>query len=215
VTPAPAALVIARAPGGAAAGSGLEGLLGAAGHAALQRLLIRRAATWAAAVAPAAAFVATEDAAALEEIAALSPRGVATFAYDPGDLAAAVRQIGRGPLLLADPACARLGSAHAAAALDDLAAGCDITFGSTLEGGWYLAGLREPLPGLLTIAAGAWQRAGGIGLVLERARELRAEVGLLRHERTLATPGDVAALLADPLVTGELRAALSLRPTSS
>jgi hypothetical protein len=67
------------------------------------------------------------------------------------------------------------------------------------------------VPELLTIASGAWQRTGGIRLVLERARELHAVVGLLRHERVLTAPGDVAALLADPLITGELRAALSGR----
>ena len=124
-------------------------------------------------------------------------------------LGAAVARAGRGPILIAVPGCARLGPAHAAAALDDLAAGCDVVFGSTLEGGWYLAGLREPRPELLTVAPDAWQRAGGIGLVLERARAAGASVGMLRHERLLATPGDVASLLADPLLDPELRAALS------
>jgi uncharacterized protein len=209
VTAAPAAVVIARAPGRAVAGPALDRLLGAGGCARLERLLIRRAATWAAAVAPRAAFVAVEPSHAAGEVAAFAPPGVQTFGREPGDLAAVVARVGGGPLLLVDPACARLGPAHAAASLDDLAEGCDITFGSSLEGGWYLAGLREPVPELLTIASGAWQRAGGIGLVLERARELDAVVGLLRHERVLATPGDVAALLADPLVAGELRAALS------
>ena len=124
-------------------------------------------------------------------------------------LAAAVARVGRGPLLIATPDCPRLGAAHAAAALADLAAGCDVVFGATLEGGWYLAGLREPRPELLTVAPEAWQRAGGIGLVLERARALGAAVGMLRHERVLAAPDDVAALLADPLLEPALRAALS------
>jgi glycosyltransferase A (GT-A) superfamily protein (DUF2064 family) len=203
--------VIARAPGPGAAGPELERLMGAAGCAALQRLLIRRAASWAGTVAPGAAFLAVEPPEAAGGVAAFAPPDVETFGRERGDLGAVVARVGRRPVLLADPACARLGPAHAAAALDDLADGCDITFGSSLEGGWYLAGLREPVPELLTIASGAWQRAGGIGLVLERARELQAVVGLLRHERVLATPGDVAALLADPLVTGDLRDALSAR----
>ena len=71
--------------------------------------------------------------------------------------------------------------AHAAE--NDLAAGCDVVIGATLEGGWYLAGLREPRPELLTVAPEAWQREGGIALVLGRAGELGAEVGMLRHER--------------------------------
>ena len=40
----------------------------------------------------------------------------------------------RGPLLLAGTACPRLGAAHAAAALADLEAGCDLVFGPTLDG---------------------------------------------------------------------------------
>ncbi len=59
------------------------------------------------------------------------------------------------------------------------------------------------------MAPEAWQREGGIGLVLKRAGELGAEVGMLRHERLLVTPADAAALLADPLLPDELRAALS------
>ena len=78
-------------------------------------------------------------------------------------------------------------------------------FGATLDGGWYLAGLREPRPELLTVALG---RTGGIGPVLRRAHELGAEVGMLRHERVLATPEDAAALLADPLLDPELRGAI-------
>jgi glycosyltransferase A (GT-A) superfamily protein (DUF2064 family) len=132
------------------------------------------------------------------------PAGVDVFAV-PG-LAAAVAHAGPGPLLVAGAGCPRLGPAHAAAALADLDAGCDVVFGATLTGGWYLAGLRAPRPELLAVAD---LRGGGIGAVLGRARELGAEVGLLRHERVLATPGDAAALAADPLVDAELRAALS------
>ncbi len=141
------------------------------------------------------------------------PRGVTALALQDAEpaaaLAAAIARIGRGPLLIAGTDCLRLGAAHAAAALDDLAAGCDVAIGATLEGGWYLAGLREPRAELLAVAPEAWQRKGGIGLVLRRAGELGAEVGMLRHERLLVTPADAAALLADPLLPGELRAALA------
>jgi uncharacterized protein len=129
--------------------------------------------------------------------------------FAAGGPSAAIERIGRGPLLVAGTDCPRLAPVHAAAALDDLAEGCDIVFGATLEGGWYLAGLREPRPELLMVAPDAWQRSAGLGPVLQRARELGAEVGMLRHERVLATPDDVAALLADPLLPAELRAALS------
>jgi len=208
------ALVIARAPGDAAALAGLAPLLDADRRAALQALLIRRAAAWAAAAAPGAAHVAVASAGQADAVAALLPPGVTALPVDDGSapggiLAAALLRIGRGPLLIAGTGCARLGPAHAAAALSDLAAGCDVVFGATLEGGWYLAGLREPRADLLTVAPDAGQRSAGLGPVLQRARELHAEVGMLRHERVLDAPGDVAALLADPLLAPELRAALS------
>jgi len=183
--------------------AGLAGWLGAARLHALQALLLRRAVAWAAAAAPGGTSVAA-PAAELAAVAALLPAGVTAVAA--ADAGAAVAQVGRGPLLIAGTACPRLGPAHAAAALDDLASGCDVTFGATLEGDWYLVGLREPRPDLLEIAP---LRAGGIGAVLERARVHEAAVGLLRHERVLSGPGDAAALVADPLVDVELRAALS------
>ena len=207
--PGPAALVIARAPSTAAKPE-LQPLLGADRCAALQALLVRRAAAWAAAAAPGAAFVAVDG--PLDAVTALLPAGVTAFAQEgaePADvLAAAIGRIGRGPLLIAGADCPRLSAFHAAAALEDLAAGCDVAVGATLEGGWYLAGLRDPRPELLTVAADAWQREGGIAVVLRRAAELGVEVGMLRHERLLVTPADAAALLADPLLPDELRSAL-------
>jgi hypothetical protein len=235
------ALVLARAPADPAALPGLLPQLGPARAAALQALLIRRAAAWAVRAAPGAAVVALLPAAPWDEprasgevgapgpgpgaepaaaplppgdgapgadrdaVAALLPAGVELSAAR--DLDDAIAQVGRGPLLVAGTGCPRLGALHADAALADLRAGCDIVFGATLEGGgWYLAGLRAPRAELLSVAA---LRGGGIGAVLGRARELGAEVGMLRHERVLATPGDAAALAADPLVDAELRAALS------
>jgi uncharacterized protein len=205
------ALVIAHSPSAAPVKPELAPLLDADRRAALQALLIRRAAVWAAAAAPGAAFAAVEG--PLDDVAALLPAGVTAFAQEGGEpaavLAAAIARIGHGPLLIAGTDCPRLGAGHAAAALGDLAAGSDVVIGATLEGGWYLAGLREPRPELLTVAPDAWQREGGIGLVLRRAAELGAEVGMLRHERLLVTPADAAAMLADPLLSADLRAALS------
>ena len=195
----PAALIIARAPGDPAALTGLAPLLDADGRAALQALLVRRAAAWAAAAAPQRASVALAGAG---DVRALLPPGVTAFA---ADLPAAIARIGRGPLLIARADCPRLGPEHAAAALADLAAGCGVVFGAALDGGWYLAGLAEPRPELLTVTE---DHTGGIGPVVRRARELGAEVGMLRHERVLATPEDAAALLADPLAPEELKRAL-------
>jgi uncharacterized protein len=206
-----AVLVIARAPTPGAAKRELEPLIGARRCVALQALLIRRAAAWAAATAPGAVHFAVEG--SLDAVRDLLPPGAVVFAQQGSDqaevLAAAIARVGRAPLLIAGTDCPRLGASHAAAALGDLAAGCAVVIGATLEGGWYLAGLREPRPELLAVAPEAWQREGGIGLVLQRAAEFGAEVGMLRHERLLVTPADAAALLADPLLPAELRAALS------
>ena len=120
-------------------------------------------------------------------------------------LAAAGGRLDAGPLLIARADCPWLGPDHAAAAIGDLDAGCGVVFGATLEGGWYLAGLREPRAELLGVTEGV---GGGIGPVVRRARELGIEVGMLRHERVLAAPGDVAALLADPVLPAELRSAI-------
>jgi glycosyltransferase A (GT-A) superfamily protein (DUF2064 family) len=206
----PTALILARAPSAGEPKQGLAPLLGRDRRAALQAVLIRRAAAWAAAAAPGAAFVAVERDAAVAEIGALLPAGVTAFAHEAAEpaeaLAAAIERVGRGPLLVAGTDCPRLARAHAAAALGDLAAGCDVVVGATLEGGWYLAGLREPRPELLSVAPAG---AGGFEQVLRHAAELGAEVGMLRHERLLVAPPDAAALLADPLLPADLRAALA------
>ena len=168
---------MARAPG---ADGVLAALAARLDVARLQALLVRRAADWALAAAPPAARSSRRPEAELAAVAALLPAGVEAVAA--ADLRAGVAAVGRGPLLIAGTTCPRLGPAHATAALDDLASGCDLTFGSTLEGDWYLAGLREPRPELLELAA---LRSGGIGAALEQARALDASVGLLRHERVL------------------------------
>ena len=209
---APAAVVIAHAPRSPAALAGLAPLLDRDGRAVLQALLIRRAAAWAVAAAPGAASVAVAPGSAVGEVAALLPAGATAFAQEgegEAAVAAALARAGGGPTLIASADCPRLGAVHAAGALADLGAGCDVVFGFTLDGGWYLAGVREPRPDLIGLAQAAREQESGIGPLLGRARALGAVVGMLRHERTLATPGDAAALLADPLLAPELRAALS------
>ena len=70
------------------------------------------------------------------------------------------------------------GAAHAAAALADLAAGCDAVVGPTLDGDWYLAGARaRRAPDLLTLAPGRGAGPDGFGAVLATAHALGAEVG--------------------------------------
>jgi glycosyltransferase A (GT-A) superfamily protein (DUF2064 family) len=166
----------------------LLALLGAERAAALAAVLLRRAGAWA-------------EAAAAQVIAipGTAPNLPAALAGAPPD----------GAVLLVRAEVPRLGAAHAADVLDDLEAGCDLSFGSTLDGDWYLAGLAAPRPELLAAVPGAELRAGGVGVALQRARELGAEIGLIRHERALRGAADIAAHLADPLTPPDVRAALS------
>ena len=57
---------------------------------------------------------------------------------------------------------------------------------------------------------GAELRAGGVGVALQRARELGAEIGLLRHERALRGPADVAAPPRRPAHAASRRARRSV-----
>lgn len=141
-----------------------------------------------------------ERAAAVHEALVTRTLAVARAAADRVEVAAAAGaalELGPGPLLVLRAICPRLGSAHVAAALADLAAGCDAAYGPTLEGDWYLAALAQPRAELLTANP------------FTVAREHDAEIGLLRHERALRTAGDAAAFLADPLTPADVRAALS------
>jgi glycosyltransferase A (GT-A) superfamily protein (DUF2064 family) len=213
VSAEPTALVFVRAPRAGTVKRALEPWLGPAGCAGLQAALVRRAAAWAGAAAPGAAWLAVDPPDAVAEVAALAGPGVAVIAQSGAGLherlAAAVARVAGGPLLLAGSDCPRLGAAHAAAALSDLATGCDAVVGTTLDGDWYLAALAAPRPDLLALAPDRAARPDGFGRMLATAHALGAEVGVLRHERALRTPDDMAAHLADPLLAPELRAALT------
>jgi glycosyltransferase A (GT-A) superfamily protein (DUF2064 family) len=183
----------------------LIALLGAERAAALADLLLRRAVAWAERAAREVIVVEPADLAGAADV--IGPPGGHRSAPDLAAALAAAPPA--GGVLLVRAEVPRLGADHAADALGDLAAGCALTFGSTLEGDWYLAGLAAPEPELLAAVPGGELRAGGVGVALDRARALGAEVGLLRHERALRRPADAAAHLADPLTPADVRAALS------
>ena len=205
------AVVVAEAPAPGCL-PGLAPLLSELARVELQRLLVARAAAWAAAAAPGRAVLALageppDGAAALPGGVEIVARPVAAAAGAAGAplVREAARRFGDGGVLVAGAAWPRLGPEHAAAALADLAAGAGSVFGPALDGGAYLVGLAEPVPELLGLPAGP----AGLPRALEVARGLGHEVGLLRHERALATRHDAAAFLADPLLARELRAALA------
>jgi uncharacterized protein len=240
VTRPPAVLILADPPVPGACLPGLEPLLGPEGCARLQAVLVRRAAAWAAEVAPGRALVAAapppaapHDAAgprsaaaphpltgsldaAGGDVAALAPEGTVVFPQSGehrGErMIAAVEEAfawaGPGPLLVAGTGVPRLSAPHAAAALADLAEGCDATFGPALDGGFYLAGLAGSYAAVFTLPAEAWDNSDLLTGVLKRARDNGLELGLLRYERELRGPLDVRALLADPLAPADVVAVL-------
>ena len=110
-----------------------------------------------------------------------------------------------GPLLVAWPLLPRFRRGHAAGALDDLEAGCDVVLGPVIDGGLYLLGLARPVPALLSLPEAGWQDPDVMTVGLTAARDAGIEVGLLRAERALRSPETSARRL--PICSGPSRAA--------
>jgi hypothetical protein len=156
----------------------LDRLLGADTASALRAELSARARRWAGAAAPGCAFEATSLAAAE---AALHGHA--------------------GPVLFASPDVPGLDERLVAAALDDLAAGCDVVLGAAHDALPYILAVPRLDPELLALAEGSY-RDGVLAAFAQRGLVL----GLLRHERRLASAADARALAIDPLAPADLAA---------
>ena len=205
-------VVIAKAPRPGLCKTRLEPLLAPDGCARLQEVLIRRAAAWAAAAGPAYVAFTPDD--AHDEIAALAPDAKLIPQAD-GDLGArlaaatgAALEDHGGPVVLVGVDSPQLHAAHAAAAVDDLRAGIDMTVGPATDGGYYLIGLREPHPELFALPTEAWGGEDVLRLTLEAAATAGLSIGMLRSERDLDDAQDALAFLADPCTPEEVRAVL-------
>jgi hypothetical protein len=209
---APTVLVMPRWAGG----DGLAGRLGAQRAAALGAVLHQRAVMAAEAVSPAAVRVAGPGDPAPAHVegpghpSAVRTAGRLATASLPSELAAAVAQAwpdsgARGPLVVLWPDLPGWRPAHLAAALSDLAAGCDLALGPVFDGGFYLLALARPMPGLFELPADTWRSPDAMAMTLALAVKGNVQAGLLRAERALRTSADVAAALADPLLDDELR----------
>ncbi len=181
----------------------LEPLLGPEGCAALQAVLIRRAVAWAAEVGT--PYVAFGPADARDEVAALAPaaRLIELAGAEPvARVGAAAEQVlaeHGGPVLLVGVDTPQIGAQVGRQALEDLAAGCDLTFGPSADGRFYLVGLREPHPEVFALPEGAWQGPRVLELALTAAHEAGLELAMLRGERALHEEADARAMLVDPL----------------
>ena len=114
-----------------------------------------------------------------------------------------------GPLLVLWPVLLQPRGEHAAGALDDLCAGCDVVLGPVIDGGLYLLGLARPLPKLLCLPDERWQAPDVMTVGFTAARDEGLAVGILRAERALRRLADIRAALADPLLPHGIRRILA------
>ncbi|UGS34649.1 DUF2064 domain-containing protein [Capillimicrobium parvum] len=203
-----AVVVLAPGAGGRTGPAGL----GAAATADLRRLLGARTEAWATATAaPGAAYLAVGP----EGAGGDRPAALETFSVEGAHagerraaaLAEAVRRTGL-PTVLVTEAPPALGPHHAWSVRDDLADGIDVVFGPAYDGDYYLLAAREPHRALFGLDPAQWDGPEVLQLSREAAMAAGLSIGWLRPERGLATPADVAALLADPATPADVRAAL-------
>ena len=208
-------LLVARDPEGEPPRPELTGLLGRERAVALEEILLRRVAAWAAEVAPGSVHLMCESPAA--ESAVRRIVGDATML--PGhigeqparllqDAVDALFRTGSEPVLVVWPELPRWRIDHATGALGDLADGCDVSVGPVFDGGFYLLALAGPVPFLGTGPEEGLRSPESMARMLAAVHAAGLEAGLLRPERGLRREADVRAALADPLLDGELRGVL-------
>jgi glycosyltransferase A (GT-A) superfamily protein (DUF2064 family) len=209
-------LVLADAPRPGAVKPAFEPVLGAAGCARLQAALIRIAVGWGAMVAPGRVWVAFAPGDAEDDmraVAGMSARLLAQRGEDVGErLAAASTDVFAGhdgPLLVIGTDVPTLQRHHADAALGDLAAGCDVTFGRAADGGFYLVGLAAPHPEVFALPGAAWDDENVLMATMGLAHEAGLSIGMLRLETALETPADARVLALDPHMPREIRELLA------
>jgi hypothetical protein len=89
----------------------------------------------------------------------------------------------------------------AVTALEDLAAGCDIVLGAAHDARPYILAVPRPDPALMALVERSLD-GGVLGAFAERGVLL----GMLRHERRLASAADARALAIDPFAPPDLAA---------
>ncbi|MEN3280709.1 MAG: hypothetical protein V7607_1849, partial [Solirubrobacteraceae bacterium] len=106
-----------------------------------------------------------------------------------------------GPVLLAAPDVPGLDARVASAALEDLALGCDVVVGVAHDARPYVIAVPDVDSELADMVEGSF--GGG---VLTAFAERGLTLGMVRHERRLASAADARALAIDPLAPADLAA---------
>ncbi|MBV7697459.1 TIGR04282 family arsenosugar biosynthesis glycosyltransferase [Streptomyces sp. TRM70350] len=218
LSPAPAVVVMAKAPRQGMVKTRLHPLLGPQRCAALQTELIRHAlettsgSRW-------RTYPAHTPYGGPDDGRHLAPVGVRLLVQRGADLgqrlAAAVTDAfadGAGPLVVIGTDAPTLTGDHVACAFAALESR-DVVLGPAPDGGHHLIGLRAPHTGLFALDPAWWSTDN----VLAATRALTDDAGL-RTElgtplRDLDTPEDAAALLADPALPPGIAALL--KPTET
>jgi rSAM/selenodomain-associated transferase 1 len=136
----------------------------------------------------------------LAELRTLAPAGVRWLAQEGDDLGrrqehavACAAEQGFGPILVIGTDSPTLPFGHLGAALSVLERNAaDVVLGPTLDGGYCLLGVRQPLPGLLDRVA--WSTADVCRQVRENAVALGLRVELLSRWYDVDVPEDLRRL---------------------
>jgi rSAM/selenodomain-associated transferase 1 len=206
-------LIMARAPRPGQVKTRLEPLLGAAGCARLQAVLVRHTAAWAAATASRVSLAYTPRH-ARDELAALAPPRTVLFAQHGRDLGArlahaAARAHGRGSLVVIGTDAPLLGAQQVQAARRALRRGRDACLVPALDGGYALIALARPAPEAFGLPADAWGGPDVLELTVRALDRAHLSHALLDPVADLDVPSDALALRMDPRCPPEVRAALA------
>ncbi len=190
----------------------LAATIGATAAAELYRDLARDTLDWVANADTGAAilfYTPADAAAACRELAPSGATGLRLLPQCSGDLGARMKAAfdalleldapgaaAARPAILVGTDCPALGPGHVAAAANALRTH-DVALGPSVDGGYYLIGLRQPCPGLF--ADIPWSTGRVLEATLAHARAISLRAALLRAERDIDTADDLAPVAAELL----------------
>lgn len=197
----PALVVMARAPAPGAVKTRLQPHLTARQCASLYLALLRDAVELAASACGYRPFLAFTPADAGPHFEGIVPQGMARFPQLEGDLGRRMHGIAARCAAAGHPATVIMGSDLPALQPETLARALeilrdnDLCFGPASDGGYYLVGMKEPLPAVFYDIPWSTQRA--LAVTLERAREAGLSVALVDECADVDTFDDLARLGRD------------------